>query len=131
MGINKRSHHSSILKALNIPSVEEVIKCNTFTLFRNVFSSDTPARDFQALMLAEYMLSGRLTKGTLLERVVCAGRDPLKIILLDQKISAWSSYAKSQGDGVADSLRYLLCHEEYNKPWSDAHIMATLLTKAF
>ena len=34
MGLNKRSHHSSLLKALKVPPVEEIIKKNSLGLNR-------------------------------------------------------------------------------------------------
>ena len=33
-------------------------------------------------------------------------------------------------DGMTDSLTSLLQHEDYNKPWSEEHMLVTLLTKA-
>ena len=37
----------------------------------------------------------------------------------------------SHGDGVVDSLQYLLCHENYVKPYSVHHLLTQLLTKSF
>ena len=34
-------------------------------------------------------------------------------------------------DGVVDSLRYLICNENFIKPYSEEHVLATLLTRAF
>ena len=74
LGINKRSHHSNILKALGVPSVEDVIKNNAVRLYRNTFKANTPARDLQSVLLAHFILKGTIIKGTLLVRIVRAKR---------------------------------------------------------
>ena len=132
MGINKRSHNSDLLKALSIPSIEDLIQINCLRLYKNVFKTDTPAKDLQSVLLANYILNGRLVKGTLLYRVVESGQKPISIIFDKKNISTSFKYDhSSQDNGIIDSLRYLLNHEDYNKPWSEEHILATLLTKAY
>lgn len=131
MGINKRSHHSKLLNALTIPSVEDVIAKNSLRLYHNIFKTDTPARDLQSTFLSKYLIKGCITKGSLLEKVVTAGCNPLRIIFDKQPFACSDFDVSEQIDGMTDSLRYLLHHEDYNKPWSDEHILATLLTKAF
>ena len=131
MGIKKRSHHSKLLKALKIPLVEDIITKNSLCLYKNIFKTDTPARELQSVLLARYIIEGNITKGTLLEKVVKAGYDPLQTIF-DKQIPTGSNHdVNDQDNGVIDSLRFLLHHEDYNKPWSEEHILATLLTKAF
>ena len=73
MGVNKRSHHSNLLKALIVPSVDNVIKNNSLRLYTNIFKANTPARDLQSALLASYIIKGSTIKGTLLDRVVGAG----------------------------------------------------------
>ena len=65
-------------------------------------------------------------EGTLLERVSKAGHNTIDLITNRPKNSR-----KHTKDGLVDSLRHLLHHENYQKPWSQEHILATLLTKAF
>ena len=130
-GINKRSHHSKLLKALSIPPVEDIIIKNTIRLYHNIFKTDTPARDLQSTLLSEYLIKGSTTKGSLVERIITAGCNPLQVIF-DKQLCVSSAYdSTEQIDGMTDSLRYLLHHDDYNKPWSEEHILATLLTKAF
>ena len=45
MGFDKRSHHSKLLKALKISSVDQMLKFNALRLYKNIFKTDTPARD--------------------------------------------------------------------------------------
>ena len=131
MGINKRSHHSKLLMALKIPVVEDVITKNSLCLYKNIFKTNTPSRDLQSALLARYVIKGSITKGTLLEKIVDAGYDPLQIIFDKQVSTGPERNLSEHDDGMIDSLKYLLNHEDYNKPWSEEHILATLLTKAF
>ena len=131
MGFNKRSHHSKILKALKIPSVDQVIQKNTLGLYRNIFKTDTPARDLQSVLLAKYITKGITIKGSLLERVLKFGGQPIDIIFNKEPFRCSECDINMEDDGMTDSLRYLLYHENYNKPWSQEHVLATLLTKAF
>ena len=130
-GINKRSHHTKLLNSLKIPSVEEVIKNNSLRLYANIFRTDTPAREFQSVLLARYISSGNIIQGTLLEKIVKTGFNPLEVIFKKYPFTCSESDTREQDDGVIDSLRYLVHHDDYNKPWSEQHILATLLTKAF
>ena len=67
----------------------------------------------------------------LLDRVLKSGANPLKVIF-DKEFSITSkSNLNREEDGLVDSLRFLLNHDNYNKPKSDEHILVTLLTKAF
>ena len=131
MGLNKRSHHSKLLKALNIPSVDDVIKKNSLCLYINIFRSNTPASELQSILLARYIIKGTIIKGTLLERVLKCGKNPLDTILSKQPFNRAGCDTSYENDGMTDSLSFLLNHEDYNKPWSEEHILATLLTKAF
>ena len=132
IGVNKRAHHSDLFRALNITSVENVIKNNCLRLYQNIFKADTPARDFQSVLLTNYILEGKLIKGTLLYKVVNYGQDPLKIIFdHPSKWACTECEMINEENGLTDSLKYLLNHEEYNKPWSEEHILVTLLTKAY
>ena len=127
LGLNKRSHYHRVLKACNITPIEETISNNTARLYHNIFQHDTPAKTLQSLLLASYVLTGKPEAGTLLDRVIKAGYNPLNLILSKPKFRQSSSTE----DGIVDSLRHLLHHENYQKPWSQEHMIATLLTKAF
>ena len=100
-------------------------------LYKNIFQTNTPARDLQSTLLATYMLNGNAVKGSLLDRVIKAGCDPLKIILDKQPFSCSNCDVNRKEDGMTDSLKFLLQHNDYNKPWSEEHILVTFLTKAY
>ena len=131
MGINKCSHHSNILKALEVPFVDDVIKNNAVGLYRNIFKANTPARDLKSVLLAHFILKGTTIKGTVLDRIVGAAVDPLDLIT-DSSPSTGPVYdTVGEEDGLVESLRFLLLHDDYNKPRSEEHILVILLTKAY
>ena len=80
-----------------------------------------------ARFLAEYIITGKTIPGTLLERLVKNGISPV-----ESMTHVFPAYELSNdSDGVVDSLRYLVSHENFNKPYCDEHVLAVLLTKAF
>ena len=73
-----------------------------------------------------YALSGHIVPGTLLSRVVSMGLSPTVCI--------FRSYRKPKSDdddGIVDSLRALIRHENFLKPYSEEHVLTSLLTRAF
>ena len=127
MGFNKRSHHTSLLHALNVPSFEEYRDLASRRLFNRVMASDTPAGAFHTRLLARYTATGHLVKNTLLHRIVSRGHDPYHLIS-----NAGPKCASNKGlDGLADTLHYLVHHHNFIKPWSEEFTFARLLLQAF
>ena len=131
MGISKHSHHSNILKALGVPTIDDVIKNNAMRLYSNIFKANTPARDLQSTLLSHFILNGTIIKGTLLDRIVGAGADPLDLITAKSPSTSPVCDTTGEEDGLVESLRFLLLHDDYSKPRSEEHILATMLTKAY
>jgi len=126
LGLSKRSRSTNLLQALHIPKIEERIKQSTASLMKRVFSVDSPAKDLSAYFLSLYITKGLLIPGTLVDRCVSHGLSPIR--------SAFCDYKKplvTQGCGVVDSLRTVILHENFIKPYSDEHVLASLLTRAF
>ena len=113
--IKRKMGITHLLKALDIPTIEEVIKVNNIRLYENIFKANIPARELLSVLLAKYMISGKITKGTLLYRVVNDNFNPLKIILDLQKFSCTEGDVTIQADDLIDSLRYFLNNNNYNK----------------
>ena len=84
----------------------------------------------QSALLATYILKGNTINGTLLDRLVKTGVNPLKLIL-DKPSSSLDCDINKEEGGLIDSLRFLLHNKKYNKASSEEHILFTLLTKAF
>ena len=126
MGIPQRSHHTSLLKALHIHSIEDIIAQNTKSLFHRIFKCDSPARHIQSRLLASYVSTGKTVKGTIIDRIVNMGGSPMNIAF-----SKPPKQVQFESDGVVDSLKYMLFHDNYIRPKSNEHFLATLLLKAF
>jgi hypothetical protein len=72
------------------------------------------------------MLHGKLIPGTLVQRIVSYGLSPTELLFNKPNL-----LTNSHDSGVVDSLRYLVMHEQFLKPYSDEYIIASLLVKAF
>ena len=80
--------------------------------------------------LSIFMCNGTLYEGTLLDRLIKVGLSPVKVAFSPPK-QMCLKYGTSTANGLVDSLKFLLCHDNFVKPWSEEHFIATLLTKAF
>ena len=73
LGIGKRSHHSSLLKAMGIPSIKDKIDKMTVALYYKVMCYDSPARDLSVYLLSLYLADKTLIPGTIISRIVHLG----------------------------------------------------------
>lgn len=126
MGIPQRSHNTNLLRALHIESIDDVINKSAKNLFHRIFQCDSPARDLQSRLLASYTESRKTIKGTLVDRLVSMGASPMTIAFTKPH-----KHVLFNSDGIIDSLRYMLFHDNYIHPKSNEHFLATLLLKAF
>ena len=125
MGVSKRSHHTSLLHAMDIHSIQEVLEKKSLTLYNKIFRYSSPARD---LNMSEYFVHSRRYPGTLLDKIVSFGYSPAECAFAKR----CNKYKyKSVKDGVVDSLKTLIYTENFVKSWSSEHILTTLLLKAF
>ena len=126
-GLSKQSHHSKLLRALNIDNVKTCINNSTLSLYNRICSVVSPTRSLCVFMLSQYVASGSLIPGSLVDRVVKMGVSPSSIMVSKPK----SSHDRNDSDGVVDSLRNLLLNENYIKPWCSEYLMVKLLTRSF
>jgi len=126
LGLNKRSKSSHILQALYVHKVDEKIKQATSSLIRRIFALQSPVMDFNSYLLSLYIQNGSLVPGTLIERCIKYGLSPVKCM---------SGHFKKQpfkeNCGLTDSIRALVMHEIYIKPYSEQHVLTSLLTRVF
>ena len=73
--------------------------------------------------LSCYLLYGILCPGSLLDRVVQSSHSPISIVF-KRPVKVHDTHE----DGHIDSLRMLLHHENFVKPYSEEHLMVHLLT---
>ena len=129
--ISMHFHHSNILKAFAVPIVDDVVKKQYHEMLQKHLYANTPAKDLQYTFLAHFIIRGTAVKGTLLDRIVGAGADPLDLITANSPPTSPVCDTTGEEDGLVESLWFLLLHDDYNKPRSEEHILVTLLTKAY
>ena len=126
MGIRKRSHHSSLLSAMYIPKVTDLISKNVLSLYHRIFRVDTPTRDLCSTLLAYSLLDNSPMYGTLCDRVRSLGYSRVAAAFNKPRF-----YLPISQDGVVETLRFHICHENFLKPYSDEFVLTQLLTRAF
>ena len=125
MGFSKRSKSSSLLQSLGITKMCQHISQCTASLFRRIFLTDSPVQSLCRYFLSQYLTRGSLVPGTIVDRLVSYGLSPTRCAFLKYR------YNNIVQCGITDSLRLLLMHGNVVKPYSEEHILATLLTKSF
>ena len=125
LGFSKRSKSSSLLQGLGITKMRQHISQCTASLFRRIFLTKTPIQSLCRYFLSLYITRGSLVPGTIVDRLVSYGLSPTRCAFIK-----YSVHSNVQC-GIVDSLRHLLMHENFVKPYSEEHILATLLTKSF
>jgi len=129
LGLGKRSRHSHLLNALNVHKVSDVIYKHCLSLYHRIFQCDSPCRDFNIEMLSRYVMCQQVTPGTLLHRIVQLGKSPTSIIFNKKTVHVPNH--DELDNGIVDSMSYLLRHNNFMKPYSEEHVLLSLLTKAF
>ena len=128
LGFPQRSHHSNILRALNLSKVQSRIDKATLSLWYRIFQVDSPTRLLCAKLLSDFVLYGYSVPGTLIDRIIKIKLSPVKCLF--RRVIP-NVIEEAHHDGVVESLRFLILHENFIKPYSSEHIIASLLTKAF
>ena len=126
LGLSKRSKSSHLLQALCIKSVKDKVKHSAASLLKRIFSVDSPVKDLNMYFLSLYICKGVLIPGTLIYRIRNFGMSPTHCVF-----NVYKKPPFIQGCGIVDSLRHLVTHENFIKPYSEHHILTCLLTKAF
>ena len=104
-GLGKRSRHSALLQALDIPHARDV--CIHFI---NLFITES-----------------LIVPGTLIARIVKMGISPTSLLQCNNKRSSQTKV----NDGLVDSLSAILYNDNYIKPWSTEYLLVKLLTRSF
>ena len=128
LGLSKRSHNSQVLQALGIKPISDIVSKNTKSLYYRICNTDSPSRSLLFHFLSQYILFGTLVQGSLLHTIVKQGISPIRSAFNSQKLY---SNQHDDTDGHIESLKYLLQHENFMKPYSAEHYLVHLLTKAF
>ncbi len=124
--LHKFSHHSDLLKALNISKISDVISQQRVNLFRRAFKVITPYSKLCIELMAKYFSCGKVVYDTLIGRVINMGLSPTLVAFSDVSPKLESS---SVPNGVCDSLRFIL--NGHIRPGNELHEMLKNLTKSF
>ena len=127
-GLSKQSHHSNLLRALNINTVSSGITNLMKANFSRLCAVDSPTRDLCLFFITRLLSGYPSPKGSSVDRLIKNGASPTELLFKNIKTMKRNC---SQSDGVVDSLRSLLMHENYVKPWSNEYILVKFLTKSF
>ena len=126
LGLSVRSRSSSLLEAMHIKKVSQKVKESCASLFYRIFDTSSSAQDLSAHLLSLYITRNVLIPNTLVHRLVSAGVSPTECAFSRLRRHSWDS-----SDGVVESMRNLLMHSNFIKPYSEQHILCTLLVKSF
>ena len=74
----KTCHFTSLLKALDIKPIREVVDNRRLCLFNQIFMSDSPANVLNSYMLTSYITKWIIIQGTLLSHVINMNVFPIK-----------------------------------------------------
>ena len=110
--------------------MESLINERAVSLYNRIFKVDSCVRDLNLYLLSEYFATGSAIPGTLLHYVSQSGASPVSLALGSHPRSRQFN-PPDDHDGIVDSLRFLLFHENYIKPYGEEHLLVSLLTKAF
>ena len=81
LGLSKHSHHDQVLNALRLEPVQHSVNQNIINLYIRIFSTDSPARTFNRLLLSRFILTNTVPYGTLLHRVLTLDVYPIELVL--------------------------------------------------
>ena len=127
LGLSKQSRSSHLLQALGVCKIRELIKKNTASFFERLFRVNSPLQSLCNHFLSLYVAHGVVIKGTLVDILLNSGLSPIKCAF------SKSGYVTPivPESGVVDSLKCMVMHEHFIKPYSEQHVLACLLTKSF
>ena len=132
LGLSKFSHHTSLVKALNINCVRNIVFCDTASLVRRISQTDSPARDLLSFQLSNFILHGTCDSGSMVDRLRQMKVSPMALICGHSSKCYVTNFINSDRavmDGLADSLRPLLLSPQYNDQNSTERNLVKLLTR--
>ena len=130
-GFPLRCHHTHLLNTVNVQKPNFYIQNSLLSLLNIMFLVDSPARQLSEKLLSTYLSKRLVTPGTIIHRMKNIGISLVKGLFSRIYIPVSQVGNDNVNDGVVDSLRYLISHENFIKPHSNEHILGVLLTKAF
>ena len=113
LGFPQPSHHSNILRALNLSKVQSHIDKATLSLWYRIFQVDSPTRLLCAKLLSDIVLYDYSVPRTLIDRIIKMKLSPVKCLF--RRVIP-NVIEEAHHDGVVENLRFLILHENFIKP---------------
>ena len=124
------SDQDNCLLAGTIGKIPDVLNKNIASLYNRIFKISTPLQDITTYFLSQYIIRNMVIPGTLIDNLLCLGLSPTSSIFnLDKQIFCTNQVIGYNGH--VDSIRSLIYHENFFKPYSEEHNLVYLLTKSF
>ena len=128
MGLSKRVHSTELLASLEVTRINDMINKNISAFYRRIFKVQSPLLDLTSHLLSLYMSRNVLIPGTIINDIVSLGISPINCAFNDQHLP---HLPNTLNNGHIDSIRSMIFHENFIKPYSDEHTLVYLLTKSF
>jgi len=126
---SKRVRSTHLLDAMQVCKASDKADALSCSLLNRIMRIPCSAQRLCSLFLSLYTCSGILVPGSLVERVVRLGLSPTRCALGPP--SARRVGGESSASGITDSVRTMIMHSNFIKPYSEEHVLATLLIRAF
>ena len=130
LGFSKRVKSSHLLDAMNIVKTTCRIKSLTCSLLYRIMHVDCPVQHLNALFLSMFICENVLIPGTLIERIVKLDLSPTRCAFVPPNVHR-GGCRSNVANGITDSIRSMISHSNFIKPYSDEHVLANLLIRAF
>ena len=129
LGLSKYNRHSVLLRSLDIKKAASCLQKASCDLWRRVFVCDSPMRTLCCVLLSRWLVTGRATPGTLLNRIISYNVSPLKMAFTKSPYPC--SVKQQHKSGVDDSISFLINSGDFLIRNSASHKLVNLLTKTF
>jgi hypothetical protein len=129
MGLSKRAHTTELLLSLGINRISDVLNRNVLSLYSRVFKVNTPLQDLTLHFLSQYITHNIIVPGTLIDHLLGMGLSPTSCVFDENPKTLFRT--EPVDNGHVDSIRSLIFHEHFIKPYSEEHSLVYLLTKSF
>ena len=128
MGLSKRVHTTELMASLNINKIYDIVKRNTVSLLKRIFKVQSPLKRLTIHMLSQFISKGTIVPGTIVSNILSMGLSPVQCAFNDFKFHLPN---RIHDNGHIDSIRAMVFHENFIKPYSEEHTLVYLLTKSF
>ena len=127
MGLSKRCRSSYLLNAMYIQTMSDIVSKNCASLAFRIMKVQSSAQRVFTYLLSLFICDNILIPGSLIERLVSFGLSPIECAFYEKR----SPKNDDNAIGVCDSVRTLLMHVNFIKPYSEEHVLCSLMLRAF